>query len=87
MAETNEKPKETIEERIERQEKTVKNLEESYAKTPSEDLKLQLSRERDTLFHLTNSLFGVPKHRAESVAKSAREYTLGKAVQSPSNEE
>ena len=73
---------ETIDERIEKQEKTVKKLEESYAENPSEDLKLQLARERDTLNHLNNSLFGIPKDRAEEIADFARAKALEKAIQS-----
>ena len=85
MAETTE----TIDERIEKQEKLVAKLEESVAGGhPSEDLKLQLDRERDTLNHMNNSLFGVPKYRAEEIAAFARAKALEKVIQSaPENED
>ena len=76
-----EKTPETIEEKIAGQTATVKKLEESYEKNPSDDLKLELVRETDTLRHLTNTQTGNPKDRAREKADFARQYALGKAIE------
>lgn len=82
--ETSEKPEEiteNIEEKIAKQTDSVKKLEKSYEKSPSDKLQLELYRERDLLRHLTNTQTGNAKDRAEKTADFARETALGKAIQ------
>ena len=81
--ETSETPEETtenIEEKIAKQTETVKKLEESYEKKPSDNLQLELYRERDLLRHLINTQKASTRDRAEKMADFARETALGKAI-------
>ncbi len=72
---------ENIKEKIAKQTDSVKKLEESYEKNPSDNLQLELNRERDMLRHLANTITGNAKDRAEETADFAREAALGKAIQ------
>jgi hypothetical protein len=79
-SETAEQPTESIEEKIVKQTETVKKLEDSYEKKPSDNLQLELYRERDLLRHLKNTQTASTRDRAEKMADFARETTLGKAI-------
>ena len=77
MAETTEKP----EGGIRRQQYLVEKLETSYKEKPSDDVKLKLERETDTLKHLVNSEKGGAKTRAREKAEFARKALLNRAIQ------
>lgn len=79
-AEDAEQPTESIEEKIAKQTEAVKKLEESYEKKPSDNLQLELFRERDLLRHLTNTQTASTRNRAEKTADFARETALGKVI-------
>jgi len=68
-------------EKIKNQNDSVKKLDESFKKNPSDELRLELDRETDTLRHYTNAANGNPKERAKATADLARKITLDKAIQ------
>ncbi len=69
------------EERIAKQEASVKKTGDEFEKNPSDDLQLELNRKTDELRHLTNAAKGNPKERAKQAAETARSVTLGRAIQ------
>lgn len=76
-----EKKEINYEEKIEHQSKIVKELEDSYKKNATDELRLELDRETDLLRHYTNAAKGNPKQRAKQAAESAGKITLNRAVQ------
>lgn len=74
------KPPVNYEQKIAEQQEVVGRLVEEYAKKPSEDLKLQLKRRTDTLFHLRNLAKPEPKERAQQAAEKARLSALDNAI-------
>lgn len=81
------KPSVNYEEKIEGQQKIVRELEDSYKKKASDELRLELDRETDLLRHYTNAVQGNPKQRAQRAAEKARKITLNKAIQQVEPEE
>ncbi len=75
------------EEKVGEQTDVVKKLEDSHKKNPSDESKLELSRETDQLRHYTNAAQGNPKERAKKAAEIAKKITLNRAVQQVSPEQ
>ncbi len=77
MTETTEKP----ERNITRQQSLVEKLQLSYKEKPSDEEKLKLDRETDTLQHLLNAEKGGVKDRAKEKAEFARKALINRAIQ------
>jgi len=73
--------KESVSKKAERQQKLVAKLEKAYGEKPSDELELQLNRERDTLRHLNLVQKEKPKDRAESKYLYAAKAALSRAIQ------
>lgn len=71
---------ESTEEKINQQQAALEKLEADYEANPSDDLPLKIRREKDMLRHLSNTLTGNPKDRAQQKAEFAKESALSKAV-------
>ena len=77
------KPPVNYQEKIAEQEILVGKLAEEHEKNPSPELKLQLKRRTDTLFHLRNLVKEDAKGRAQKAAETAKNSALSKAITQP----
>jgi hypothetical protein len=71
---------ENYEEKIKQQEELIKKLADEHKMTPSAETELQLTRETDTLRHLSNAAKGEPKERSRRAAEYAKNAVLSRAV-------
>lgn len=71
----------TYKEKIKPQKKVVKDLEDLYNQSASDDLRYKLRRETDLLRHYTNAAHGNPGRRAKKTAEKAGKIILRKVIQ------
>ncbi len=61
----------------------VDKLNDDYKKSPSDNLRIELKRRTDTIYHLRNLAKEDPKGRARTAAETAKSFALSKAVVPP----
>lgn len=73
----------SYEEKIKQQQELLKKLADEDKMNPSDETKLKITRETDTLRHLSRAAKGNPKARAERAAEFARQAAMGRAIEQP----